>query len=475
MKKAIIAITTIGILALMGMGYHEYQNRLPNQDENVKMLRAIYDNALLHSDSHENLRYLCKRIGGRLAGSPQAAAAVEWGKQTLQRLEVDSVFLQPCMVPHWERGEKEQARIISKLIGWEEVQICALGNSIPTPEIGLTAPVVEAKSVEAIADMDVKGKIVFVNNPFDHKHMDTFDAYSGCVGDRYEGAPMAAKHGAVGFILRSLGHAIDDFPHTGNMAYEEGIPPIPSVAISTKGAEYLSKIIANDDEASFYMKLNCKSFPDKPSYNVIADIKGSEFPDEIIMVSGHLDAWDNGEGAHDDGSGVVQSMDVLRLFKDLNYKPKRTIRCVLWMNEENGTRGAREYLKVAKETKENCILAIESDRGGFAPRGFFIDADSSILKNRFSKIESFRKVLEPYQLHIFEEGFSGVDIKFLKEIGTTCVGLVPDSQRYFDYHHTANDVFENVNKRELELGVAGMASLVYLVDQYGIELAEGKK
>ena len=220
-----------------------------------------------------------------------------------------------------------------------------------------------------------------------------------------------------------------------------------------------------------YFRQTCKVFPDVQSYNVIGEIKGSEFPNEIITVGGHLDSWDLGDGSHDDGAGCVQSMEVLRLLKETGYKPKRTIRVVLFMNEENGLRGATKYAEVAKEKGEHHVFALESDAGGFTPRGFSFDCDEA----NFAQITSWKSLFKPYLIHYFEQGGSGADVGPLKGNGTVLAGLRPDSQRYFDHHHAENDTFEHVNKRELELGAATMASLVYLIDKYGTVQASNIK
>jgi hypothetical protein len=264
-----------------------------------------------------------------------------------------------------------------------------------------------------------------------------------------------------------MASGLNDAPHTGGLRYREELPKLPAAAISTNDAELLSRLLTNGP-VSIYMKLNCQQLSDKPSFNVIGEIKGSERPEEIILVGGHLDSWDVGEGAHDDGTGCVQSMDVLRLLQQSGYRPKRTIRCVLFMNEENGLRGGRTYGEEAKRKNEFHLAAIESDRGGFTPRGFTVDGAEDVFSEKFPQLLPFLDVLEPYGLRI-KKGGGGADISPLKNQGTLLIGFEPDSQRYFDYHHTAADVFETVNKRELELGAAAMASLVYLLDKYGLE------
>ncbi len=433
-------------------------------------IKNMYDNALTSYESYENLRYLTKNIGARLSGSPQAAAAVEWSRQVMEKMGLDRVYLQEVMVPYWVRGDKEIGRIInSKLVGSQDVNILALGGSVGTGENGLSAEVVEVKSFEELEKLGkkkVKGKIVFFNRPFDNTQVITGAAYGGAVDQRGGGPVAAAKLGAVGVVVRSMTNDIQDVPHTGGTRYEEGVEKIPAAAISTRGAEQLSKLLANDPNLKFYMRMTCETLPDVLSYNVIGEIKGTEKPDEIIVVGGHLDSWDIGEGAHDDGTGCVQSIEVLRLFKEMGIKPKRTIRAVMFMNEENGLRGGRKYAEVAKSKGEKHIAAIESDAGGFTPRGFGIDGNDG----QYAQVLTWKPLLAPYGLHDLTRGGGGADIGPLKGQGTVAlIGFRPDSQRYFDYHHTEIDTFEQVNRREMQLGAASMAALVYLISEYGLD------
>ena len=333
--------------------------------------------------------------------------------------------------------------------------------------MGLKAEIVEVKSLDELEQLGrtkIEGKIVFYNRPMEPTLINTFAAYGGCVDQRYSGAEAAAKFGAVGVIVRSMNLRIDDFPHTGAMSYGD-LPldqRIPAAAISTKGADLLSATLSLHKQTQFYFKQNSRNFPDVKSYNVIGEIKGSLYPDEIMVVGGHLDSWDLGDGSHDDGAGVVQSMDVLSLLKQVGYRPKRTIRVVLFMNEENGLRGGNEYARVALAEGEKHVFALESDSGGFTPRGFSFDTD----KETFGQIKSWSNYFYPYLSDRFELGGSGADIGPLKPQGLILAGLKPDSQRYFDHHHSDNDRFEHVNKRELELGAAAMTALIYLMDNY---------
>ncbi|MCR9285958.1 M20/M25/M40 family metallo-hydrolase [Saprospiraceae bacterium] len=438
-------------------------------DEDAFFIRTIFDKALTEGKCYPWIEHLTTKIGGRLAGSPQAAAAVEYTYQMLDTLNLDKVWRQPCTVPHWVRGAKEIIRISNSVMGSVELQALALGNSVGTDPHGISAQVVEVKSLDEVEELgreNIEGKIVFYNRPLDPTQLNTFAAYGGAVDQRGSGASKASKYGAIGVLVRSMTTKLDDVPHTGGLGYREGVNPIPAAAISTNNAEMLSSLLKRG-EVSVYMKMNCGMLSPKPSYNVIGEIKGSEFPNEIILVGGHLDSWDIGSGAHDDGAGCVQSMDVLQILKRMNYQPKRTIRCVLFMNEENGLAGAKEYQKVSYEKGEFHVAAIESDRGGFTPRGFTMDGHPDIFKEKAKKVTAWLPLLEPYGLS-FQKGGSGADIGGLKDQKGMLFGFYPDSQRYFDYHHTADDNFDAVNKRELELGVATMTSLVFLIDKYGL-------
>lgn len=438
------------------------------QSDDEKQIKAIYDKSLTDGKAYEWLNYLSNQIGGRLSGSVEAQQAVEYAKRQLDSLGLDRVWLQPVMVPKWTRGTPEFAYIETKPGLTTNVPICALGGSVATPDGGLKGNIIEVQGIEdleALGEEKIKGKIVFYNRPMDPTKISTFQAYSGCVDQRYSGAEAAGKYGAAGVIVRSMNLRLDDYPHTGSMGYGETpiANRIPAAAISTNGAELLSTTLKLNPDVKFYFKQNCRQYADVQSYNVIGEIRGTTYPNEIMVVGGHLDSWDLGDGSHDDGAGVVQSMDVLRLIKASGYKPKRTIRAVLFMNEENGLRGGNKYAEVAKSKKENHVFALESDAGGFTPRGFSFDCSNE----DFEQVLGWKPLFEPYLIHMFIKGGSGADIGPLKDQGLVLAGLRPDSQRYFDHHHAENDTFEHVNKRELELGAATMASLVYLADKYG--------
>ena len=438
------------------------------QTKDEQTLKEIYKSSLTNGKCYPWLEHLSNTIGSRLSGSTGAEKAVLYTKAQLETLGLDKVYLQEVMVPKWVRGEKEIAYL---RMGKQKITfpICALGGSVATPKKGLQATVLEVNSLEeltALGEEKVKGKIIFFNRPMNAEFIETFKAYGSCVDQRSSGAREAGKLGALAVIVRSINLRLDDLPHTGATNYGEIAKEqrIPAAAISTNGAELLSKSLKQNSNAAFYFKQSCQTFDDVLSYNVVGEMTGSEHPERIMIVGGHLDSWDLGDGSHDDGAGCVQSMEVLNIFKNIGYKPKNTLRVVLFMNEENGVRGGKEYEKQSNKNNENHIFALESDSGGFSPRGFSIEADEA----NFNKINSWATLFEPYLVHKFVKGHSGVDIGPLQSNHIVKVGLQPDSQRYFDYHHAANDTFDAVNKRELELGAAAMASLLYLIDQNGI-------
>ena len=435
------------------------------------MMRKVYDEALVNGQCYQNLHYLCKNIGGRLSGSANAQKAVEWGKKLMESYGFDKVFLQEVMVPHWERGAKEQGFIV---LGSQKipVAICALGMAVATPPQGVTANVIEVhslKQLDTLGEKTIKGKIVFFNRPFDVRFINTLQAY-GVAGDQRRAGPSAAaKYGAVGVIVRSLTETNDDFPHTGSTAYTDDAPKIPAAAISTKAADKLSAMLKTSKvPVKFFFKQSCRQLPDALSYNVIGEITGSQNPNQFITFGGHLDSWDLAEGAHDDGTGIVQSVEALRILKALGYRPKNSLRAVFFINEENGERGGTKYADLAAQNKEVHLAAIESDLGGFTPRGFTFDGLTPVQLKKVAA--NWKPLFEPYNTDKLVAGGSGSDIEPLRKYyaNAALIGFTPDPQRYFDVHHTPNDVFENVNKRELELGAAAIASLVYLVDMHGI-------
>jgi hypothetical protein len=438
----------------------------PEPGNDAAAVDKIYDQVLTDGRCYAWLETLTKNIGHRISGSMGAEKAVTWTKSVLDTMHLDSVWLQPCMVPHWVRGKAEEV----KILGAGKLAALALGGSVGTPAAGIQAEVVEIKNWDDLAQLgalQLRGKIVFYNRPMDPTKIRTFEAYGGCVDQRVDGASRAAKYGAIGVLVRSVNLRIDDFPHTGTLHYDSAYALIPAAAISTIAAEKLSKTLQDNPKTLVSMKLFCQTLPDVPSFNVIGEIRGTERPETYIIVGGHLDSWDVGEGAHDDGAGVVQSMDVLRILLQTGYRPRHTVRCVLFMNEENGLRGGKVYAAEAIRKGEEHLCAIETDAGGFTPRGFTFDGDPSVFSKFYEKVVTFQTLFDPYGLKL-SKGGSGADIGPLKGTKALLSGYAPDSQRYFDFHHTADDTFDKVHKRELELGAGSMAALIYLIDKYGL-------
>lgn len=443
------------------------------QSDDSLMIRRIADHILINGKSFEDLRYLTKQVGPRLAGSPGMVNAEKWGLKTMEEAGAEKAWMQECMVPNWKRGGKDEAYAIGavtshsgKSVGRRALDVVALGNSIGTGSKGIKAPVIEVNSFDDLEKKkdEVKGKIVFYNYKFDPRFIHTFQAYSDASKYRGSGPSRAAKYGAVAVIVRSMSHSTDNNPHTGSTRYDSAYAKIPAVAVGLKDADWLSKSLS-EKTFDVFIRTNGHFRPDTIGHNIIGEIRGSEFPDEIITIGGHLDSWDNCEGAHDDGAGCVQTIEILRTFKAIGYKPKRTIRFVLFANEENGLRGGNKYAEEAKAKNEKHIFALESDAGGFTPRGFGF----TVNDEQYKKLLQWKSLIAPYGACEFIRGGGGADIGPLnRQLGTALAGFIPDSQRYFDIHHARNDVFENVNKRELELGAVNMAALVYLVDKYGL-------
>ncbi len=437
------------------------------QNKDSAMFKRISDDVFTNSKAYDNLRFLCKQVGPRLSGSPQAEKSVKETYRMMKELGADTVYLQECMVPHWVRGAKESALLVDEKGATYNLNVCALGNSVGTGKKGVKAEVVEVRSfaeLDALGEKGLKGKIVFYNFPMNPTNVETFRSYGEAGQFRGRGPSMAAKYGAIGVMVRSLASNIDDYPHTGATTYNDSFPKIPAIAVSTRHADYVSAEL-NKKKGMQYFRTECEMLPDVKSHNVIGEIRGAEFPNEVITVGGHLDSWDLAEGAHDDGAGCVQSMEIIRVYKKLGIKPKRTIRVVMFMNEENGLRGGRKYAEVAAtEKNKKFIFALESDAGGFTPRAFGFTAEEKTL----AKLRNWEPLFKPYGVYEFSAGGGGADIGPLRPLGTTLAGLRPDSQRYFDHHHAANDTFEMVSKRELELGAINMVLLLYVVDQYGL-------
>jgi hypothetical protein len=426
---------------------------------------------LRNCEAHTMLRELCEKAPHRLSGSAGADTAVQLTMRMMKERGFDNVHLEKVMVPRWVRGEEECWIIpppssTPQIMKLQRLEVCALGGSIATPEEGIQVEVVEVKNFDEVRKLgkSARGKIIFYNRAFDPSKVNTFEAYGGAVDQRSRGAIEAAKVGAVAVLVRSMTLALDDKPHTGMMNYADTVKKIPAAAISTVHANQLSELLKKEKSVRVHLKLTPRTLPDVESANVVGEITGSEKPNEIIVVGGHLDAWDKGQGAHDDGAGCMQAIEVVNLLKNMGVKPKRTIRAVMFMNEENGVRGGKAYPVAPERKGEKHIAALESDAGGHTPRGFSVKGDSTLLQ----KVLTWKPLFDMLESGRINIGYAGVDIDPLVATGVPGFGLVPDNHRYFDYHHSDNDTIDKVHPRELEMGAIVETLLCWLISEEGL-------
>ncbi|AKK74997.1 peptidase M28 [Chryseobacterium gallinarum] len=429
--------------------------------EDSLQFNRISTEILNYGKGYNDLRELTKNIGHRLSGSEAYERSVKWAEQKLRDAGADKVWLQEVMIPVWVRG-KESLHIKTSNGGWKSLKMLSLGNSEGTGGKDVSGEIIMVKSIEEydkLSPEQVKDKIVFFNYPFNQGHVQTFISYRESGPYRRTAAALTAGKGGKFAIIRSLSSAFDDVPHTGNMRYEENTVKIPAVTIGNTTADELEALLKNQ-KVTAKLNSNCGMKGEKLSHSVIGEITGKK-DQSVIVVGGHLDSWDVGEGAHDDGAGIVQSIEVLRTFKKLGLQNNHTIRAVCFANEENGTKGGKQYGKTVKEKNEKHLFAIESDAGGFSPRGISLEMEDSKRK----QIQSWGKLFLPYGVYNFEGKYSGSDIAPLHDMGVPTAELVPEPQRYFDIHHTAEDTFEKVNRRELLLGATVMTQLIYMIDK----------
>jgi carboxypeptidase Q len=421
--------------------------------------------------SGEKAYGLLKRItsvGPRLTGSPQAAAAVELALNLMEELGFDRIRPEPVEVGRWVRGEAAEAAIVhSGARAAIPLSVCALGGSVGTPPRGITAPIVEVLSLDELPVLGkaLAGKIVFFNRPMDRRLAEPFAAYGAASSQRVRGASAAARHGAAAVLVRSLTFREDRNPHTGMMQYDPGTRRIPAAAISTADADVLSALIKKEKDVSVSIRMDCRNMGRVLSANVVGEITGTEHPEEIVLIGGHLDSWDLGVGAHDDAAGCAAALEALRLVKELGLRPRRTIRAVLFMDEEFGGTGGRAYASAPQRKGERHILAAESDRGGFAPVGLAVGGrDRKVLE----RVSAHAGLFKPFGVSFIVPGGGGVDVAPLVERGAVPAAVILSSQAYFDVHHSALDVDASVHPRELELQAIILAALAYILAQEGI-------
>ena len=418
--------------------------------------KKLHDLGLSMGRAYELLRSLVTEAPQRLSGSEGADRAVEWAEATMKKIGLSNVRLEPCTVPHWERGEIEEVELIQPGPP-RPLPALALGGSIGTPREGLQAEVVVVRSPIELDQLgeSIRGKIVLFNRPMPRALRNTFQAYRSAVPQRTGGAVEAAKRGAIATLVRSMTTRQDDVPHTGAMRYAEGVPKIPAVAISTRAADRLASLAREGKRIEVRIRLSCKTHEPKESANVVGEIVGRSKAKDVVVIGGHLDSWDVGQGAHDDGSGIVHCLEAVRLLRALGARPKRTIRVVCFMNEENGLAGARAYARAHADEPHHA--AIESDRGGFEPKGFTTSARGA----RFERYKQYVRELSAFDMGRCIPGGGGADIAPLGERGVPLFGLLPAWHRYFDYHHSERDTIDAVHPRELQLGAVAVAWLAW--------------
>lgn len=408
--------------------------------------------ALTSDAAYKRLAWLTDRIGNRLSGSESLTRAIEWAVAEMKRDGLDNVRAEKVMVPHWVRGE-ESLELLEPVA--RRLPMLGLGNSVGTPPEGVRAEAVVVRNfdeLEALGEK-VRGKIVVYNAPF--------TTYGQTVAYRGVGASRAAKYGALAAVVRSVTPVSLQTPHTGSLRYLDDQPKIPAAAVTVEGAELLQRMYERGEHPVLHLKMQAHFLPDAESANVVAEIKGREKPEEVVVVGGHLDSWDVGQGAHDDGGGCIVSWEVARLLKELKLRPRRTIRVVLFTNEENGTRGGNGYRDAHKSEMSNHVLAIESDIGVFRPTGFGLSEKAS-PQARADFVEIAKLLSNIRADHVDPDG-EGTDIGPMMREGVTGASLNVDFSHYFDIHHTQADTFDKVNPQELAACVATMAVMAYVV------------
>jgi carboxypeptidase Q len=429
---------------------------LPSPTVKIDAYRApagrIIGAALTKNRAWERLGYLTDRIGHRLSGSNNLERAVTWAVAEMKGDGLDNVRAEKVMVPHWVRGE-ESLEMLSPLA--QKLSMLGLGNSVGTPAEGVSA---DAVVVGNFAELDalgerVRGKIVVYNAPF--------TSYGATVQYRLNGASRAARYGAVAALVRSITPTSLQTPHTGAMNYDPQQAKIPVAAIAIEGAEMLQRTYDRGDRITLRLKMEAKFLPDAESANVIAELKGTERPDEIVLIGGHYDSWDVGQGAHDDGGSCIAAWEAIRLLKELGFRPRRTIRVVLFTNEENGLRGGNAYRDAHRAELSKHIIAVEADSGIYRPEGFGLAATAPPLVR--SNMMEIARLLVGIDAHRIGASGGGADIGPIMREGVVGANLDVEGSRYFDIHHTQADTLDKIDPRNLSLVVATMAVMAYTI------------
>ncbi|WP_243305220.1 M20/M25/M40 family metallo-hydrolase [Geothrix oryzisoli] len=413
--------------------------------------------------AYTDLAWLCDRIGPRLSGSPQLDQAIAWAQARMKAAGFANVHLEPAMVPHWVRG-RESAEML--LPTPHRLNILGLGGSVGTPEGGLTADVVVVGSFDELDKLGgaVKGKIVLFDVPF--------QGYGHTVVYRHDGAAKAAKYGAVAALVRSVGPVSLDTPHTGVMGYDPAYPKIPTASVTLEASTQMRRMQDRGEQVRVHLEMGAQTLPDVPSANVVGEIRGTEKPEEVVILSGHLDSWDVGQGAQDDGAGTVTVLEAARLIQALGLKPRRTLRVVLWTNEENGLRGGLAYRDAHRAELGNIVAAFESDSGSERIKSFGLDLRKATPEARTAALASLKGLassLEPFGSIDVRLGGSGADVSPMVAEGVPGIGVGHAATHYFDIHHTQADTFDKVDKDDLAFNAAALASFAFALAQSDVK------
>ncbi len=414
--------------------------------------------AALSSDlAWERLAEMCDTFGPRFSGSENLEKAIDWAVETLKADGFDHVRTQDVQVPNWKRGHEFAEQLEPR---YQKMPMLGLGGSIATPPEGLVGEVLVVGSFEELREKAsmASGKFVLFNIPF--------TSYRETVAIRVHGAVEAARAGAIGSLIRSVGHDSLQTPHTGGMSYDDALPKIPHAALTPEDADRLHRIQERGQRIVIRLKMDAVTMPDATSRNVIADLRGTESPEKVVVVGGHIDSWDVGQGAQDDGGGCMMAWHAIRLLKDIGLTPKRTLRLVLWTNEENGARGAAAYARGHAEEAENYIIAIESDSGTFAPEGFAFTGSEKAIEY----VTEAAALAEPVGAGGIRLGAGGVDIRPLLTLGVPIMDVLVDRTDYFKYHHTHADTVDKVSKEDMKHCVAGLATMLYILADMPVDL-----
>jgi carboxypeptidase Q len=434
--------------------------------------QAIIDHTLKQNDAYAKLEHLCDDIGHRLSGSPQLEKAIDWAVRTLKADGQENVRAEEVMVLKWVRGDEFAMMTSPRLL---PIAMLGLGGSVATPSDGLIAPVIvvaDEKELEAIGNR-AAGKIVLFNNPMPEYDTVRGSCYGECVRFRGKGAILAAKQGAVACLVRSVTARSLRSPHTGAMKYDDDVRKIPAAAISTEDADIMSRLCARGQKVIVHLKMSARDMGLAPSANVVAEIVGTELPGEVVVIGGHIDSWDVGQGAHDDGAGSVMSMEALNVIRKMGLKPRRTIRVVLWTNEENGLAGGKAYASDHASELANHVAAIETDSGGFRPESFGVECtDAKRVARAIKQLEAITALMKPLGTIPVNEGHSGADVSPMKNAGVMLMGLATEGSTYFDYHHSQADTLDKVDPRQLSESTAAMAVMAYILADMPERLGE---